>query len=185
MQRYEYKVVPAPHKGVKAKGVRSPEGRFANSIELQLNELAAEGWEFLRAELLPSEERSGLTGSTTNWRNLLVFRRELAVTASAAADEVAADVQEPAPTSSPDPEPKPAPEAPKAEKDVPAGLRPLPGPGSTQLMEKEEGDDPDGMSGLSNALKLRAKQKNGDYEDETDVVVPLTPAKAPDPDAER
>jgi hypothetical protein len=52
-------------------------------------------------------------------------------------------------------------------------------------MEKEEGDDPDGMSGLSNALKLRAKQKNGDYEDETDVVVPLTPAKGSDPDAER
>ena len=178
MQRYEYKVVPAPHKGVKAKGVRSPQGRFANSIELQLNELAAEGWEFLRAELLPSEERSGLTGSTTNWRNLLVFRRELAATASAAADDPAQD-----PT--PSPEPGPAPEAPKAEKDVPAGLRPLPGPGSTQLMEKEEGDDPDGLTGLSTALKLRAKQKNGDYEDETDVVVPLTPAKGSDTDAER
>jgi hypothetical protein len=32
----------------------------------------------LRAELLPSDERSGLTGSTTNWRNVLVFRRVVA-----------------------------------------------------------------------------------------------------------
>ncbi len=87
MQEFEYKVVPAPHKGTKAKGIKTPEDRFAYSIENTLNEMAAEGWEYQRAELLPSEERSGLTGSTTNWRNLLIFRRPLAsnaeVTASA------------------------------------------------------------------------------------------------------
>jgi hypothetical protein len=180
MQRYEYKVVAAPHKGVKAKGVRTPEGRFANAIELRLNELAAEGWEFLRAELLPSEERSGLTGSTTNWRNLLVFRREVAV-----ADAAAADVPARATAAAPEPKPEPAPEAAKQEKEVPAGLRPLPGPRSPQLTEDEEGDDPDGLTGLSTALKLRARQKNGDYEDESDVVVPLPPAKGSEPDAER
>jgi len=63
-------------KGQKAKGLRSPESRFANGIEAVLNQMGAQGWEYLRAELLPSEERQGLTGSTTNWRNLLVFRRE-------------------------------------------------------------------------------------------------------------
>jgi hypothetical protein len=78
MPRYEYKVVPAPVKGRKARGVKSPEGRFALSVEDVLNEMGAEGWEYLRAELLPSEERSGLTGSTTHWRNVLVFRRALA-----------------------------------------------------------------------------------------------------------
>ena len=75
MQEFEYKVVPAPHKGTKAKGVKTPEDRFAHSIENLLNQMAAEGWEYERAELLPSEERSGLTGSTTNWRNILIFRR--------------------------------------------------------------------------------------------------------------
>ncbi len=79
MQRYEYKVVPAPQKGTKAKGVKTPEGRFATSIEQLLNQLGQDGWEYQRAELLPSEERSGLTGSTTNWRNVLVFRRALTV----------------------------------------------------------------------------------------------------------
>ncbi|AUQ50609.1 hypothetical protein PhaeoP83_02345 [Phaeobacter inhibens] len=75
MQAFEYKVVPAPAKGTKAKGVKTAEARFANSIDILLNEMAAEGWEYQRAELLPSEERSGLTGSTTNWRNVLIFRR--------------------------------------------------------------------------------------------------------------
>lgn len=75
MPRYEYKVVPAPAKGQKARGVKTPQDRFAHSIETILNTLAAEGWEYLRSDMLPSEERTGLTGSTTNWRNVLVFRR--------------------------------------------------------------------------------------------------------------
>ena len=53
MTRYEYKVVPAPGKAAKVKGVKSPEGRFAHSIEAVLNEMAADGWEFQRAELDP------------------------------------------------------------------------------------------------------------------------------------
>ena len=75
MTHYEYKVIPAPAKAEKAKGIKTPEGRFAQTIETAINRLAEGGWEFQRAELLPSEERQGLTGSTTTWRNLLVFRR--------------------------------------------------------------------------------------------------------------
>jgi len=75
MTRYEYKVVPAPARGEKAKGVKTPEARFARAVQAVLNEMGREGWEYQRAELLPSEERSGLTGSATKWRNLLVFRR--------------------------------------------------------------------------------------------------------------
>lgn len=75
MTEYEYKVVPAPTKGIKAKGVKTAEGRFAFAVESLMNEMARDGWEYLRADMLPSEERQGLTGSTTNWRNILVFRR--------------------------------------------------------------------------------------------------------------
>lgn len=75
---YEYKIVPAPAKGVKAKGVKAPEARFALAIEQAINALAAEGWEYQRTDVLPSEERQGLTGSATHWRNLMVFRREIA-----------------------------------------------------------------------------------------------------------
>ena len=77
MPQYEYKVVPAPTKGTKSKAQKTPAGRFALSVEAVLNDMGSDGWEYLRAELLPSEERSGLTGTTTNWRNVLVFRRAL------------------------------------------------------------------------------------------------------------
>lgn len=89
MPVYEYKVIPAPAKGTKAKGLKTPESRFAHTVESLLNTMGAEGWEFQRAELLPSEERSGLTGSATNWRNLLVFRRALATTEAAVSAGVA------------------------------------------------------------------------------------------------
>ena len=89
---YEYKVVPAPQKGVKAKGVKTPEARFALCIEQAINDLAAEGWEYQRSDVLPSQERVGLTGSETNWRTLLVFRR-----AAERADAALADVPRIAP----------------------------------------------------------------------------------------
>lgn len=76
MTGYEYKVIPAPAKGRKARGVKGPEARFAHALELQMNELAAEGWEYLRADILPSEERQGLTSTQTVYRSVLVFRRE-------------------------------------------------------------------------------------------------------------
>lgn len=79
MPRYEYKVVPAPQKGTKARGVKTAEGRFALSVEELLNRMGTDGWEYQRAELLPSEERSGLTGSVTNWRNVLIFRRRVEI----------------------------------------------------------------------------------------------------------
>lgn len=82
---YEYKVVPAPHRGERAKGVKGTEARFALSLGNTINAQAAEGWEYVRAETLPCEERSGLTGKTTTFINMLVFRRAVEV---AAPDEV-------------------------------------------------------------------------------------------------
>lgn len=72
---YEYKVVPAPTRGVKAKGVKSVEDRFAHALEVAMNELAAAGWEYLRTDTLPCEQREGLMSKTTVFQNMLVFRR--------------------------------------------------------------------------------------------------------------
>ena len=77
MVAFEYKVVPAPTKGQKARGVKGPQARFANAIELQINALASEGWEYLRSDILPSEERQGLTSTHTVYRSILVFRRAI------------------------------------------------------------------------------------------------------------
>jgi len=76
MPQYEFRVIPAPRQGLKAKGLRSTEDRFAHAVEVQMNDMAAHGWEFLRSETLPCDERVGLTGRQTVFQTMLVFRRE-------------------------------------------------------------------------------------------------------------
>lgn len=76
---YEYSVIAAPTRGDKAKDARTPTERYALALAGELNRMAAEGWEYLRADVLPSEERSGLTGRTTVYHNVLVFRRPRAL----------------------------------------------------------------------------------------------------------
>lgn len=74
---YEYKVVPAPMRGLKAKGLKTAEDRFANALQTTMNAQATDGWEYLRADTLPCEQREGLMGKTTVYQNMLVFRRSL------------------------------------------------------------------------------------------------------------
>ncbi|KAJ55730.1 hypothetical protein ACMU_13670 [Actibacterium mucosum KCTC 23349] len=75
MPTFEYKVVPAPVKGTKAKGAKTTQARFAVALGDLMNDLGAAGWEYLRADTLPCETRQGLTGKTTVFQNMLVFRR--------------------------------------------------------------------------------------------------------------
>ena len=77
MIRYEYKVVPAPDKSLKIKGIKANADRFAHTLETLMNEVGADGWEYVRADTLPVTERAGLTSSQTVYRNVLVFRRPL------------------------------------------------------------------------------------------------------------
>ena len=39
MQRYEYKVVPAPRKGQRGKGVKGTEGKFAHALQLLMTQI--------------------------------------------------------------------------------------------------------------------------------------------------
>jgi hypothetical protein len=72
---YEYRVVPAPRRAAKAKGARSGEERFALALSAVMNDLGAQGWEYVRSDTLPMDERAGLTGTKTSYLNMLVFRR--------------------------------------------------------------------------------------------------------------
>lgn len=85
MQTHEYKVVPAPNRGEKARGAKTPADRFAHTLAALMNEAARDGWDYVRAETLPSEERAGLTRRTTVYHSVLVFRRPLAIADAAAA----------------------------------------------------------------------------------------------------
>ncbi len=94
MPRYEYLTIPAPRKGEKAKGIKTSEGRIAQAMQSLLNAKGAEGWEYLRADLLPMEERAGITSKTVNYHTVLVFRREMdearLIAASLRSEEVTA-----------------------------------------------------------------------------------------------
>ncbi len=105
MTGYEYKVVPAPRKARKLKGVKTPEARFALVMQEVMNEHAAQGWEFQRAETLPVDERQGLTSSQTVFRDLLVFRRPRDAQRTEAQDSVQPEPVDSADTTeTPDPE---------------------------------------------------------------------------------
>lgn len=75
MQRFEFKVVPAPRRGEKSRTARTTEDRFALALTNLMNQMGAEGWDYVRADVLPCDERTGLTGSKTTFQNMLVFRR--------------------------------------------------------------------------------------------------------------
>lgn len=202
MPRYEYKVVPAPTKGTKAKGVKTPQGRFANSIEGSLNMLAAEGWEYLRAELLPSEERSGLTGSVTNWRNVLIFRRALDEPEAEAVEEVPVV----APVAMPAPELKgpalaasateleavpddPAPvETPTKEEEAPedttvdedgeddddlSKTASIPGPGAVRMLKDDGVEEVSEVAGMTTALKTLASARGEEEAEAGDEAKPV------------
>jgi hypothetical protein len=77
MQRFEYKVVPAPRRGEKGRGLKTTEDRFAFALSHLMNDLGQDGWDYVRADTLPCDERVGLTGSKTTYQTVLVFRRPL------------------------------------------------------------------------------------------------------------
>jgi len=77
MPFFEYKVIPAPTIGKKAKGIKGANGRFANAIAEEINQMANDGWEYMHAESLPSIERQGLTRKKREvYQSVLIFKRE-------------------------------------------------------------------------------------------------------------
>jgi hypothetical protein len=107
MAKTEYKVVVAPERAPKKRGLKGA-ALFADAVEGLMNELAADGWRYVRADTLPQEERSGLTSKTTTYRNLLIFQRDVAeevATTAPVAEAAKAEAPKPAPASARDPEP--------------------------------------------------------------------------------
>ncbi|EPX81273.1 hypothetical protein thalar_00723 [Litoreibacter arenae DSM 19593] len=110
MQNYEYTAVPAPRKGKAPRKIKGNEAKFASIITDLMNEMAADGWDYQRAETLPCEERQGLTGKTVKYHTLLIFRREVVLkkpeeVASKAPPVVAVPVAKEAPEPELRPEP--------------------------------------------------------------------------------
>lgn len=75
MSHLEYKVVPAPTKAKRGRWMRSSAGRFADRLQQVFNDQAKDGWEYVRTDTLPCEERQGLSQKTISYQNLLIFKR--------------------------------------------------------------------------------------------------------------
>jgi hypothetical protein len=77
MSHYEYKVVPAPTRAKRVKGVHSAEEEFAHTLADAINEAARHGWEYVRAETLHHESPRGwLRSAVASDQSVLIFRRE-------------------------------------------------------------------------------------------------------------
>lgn len=74
---YEYKVVPAPVRATKAKGLKSTAERFSKALAECLNAEAAGGWQFQRTETLACEERSAMGRVKTTMQTVMVFARPI------------------------------------------------------------------------------------------------------------
>ena len=91
---FEYKVVLAPKRPERVKGLKRGEDKFAASLAQMMNKYAADGWEYQRTDTLPVESRSGLTSKTTTFQNMLVFRRALEEAQTNPIDETEAVAEE-------------------------------------------------------------------------------------------
>ena len=118
---YEYKVVPAPVKAARVKGVRGTNNRFSHTLMDLMNSYGAEGWEYVRAETLPCEERSAMGSKSTLYQNVLIFKRAIETDDDIFAPQVLHDLEPslPEPTvAAPDPTEEPAQPAQRLTVDI-------------------------------------------------------------------
>lgn len=73
---YEYRVIPAPKRLKKVKGVSSPSDLLAATLTDAINAEAREGWEYLRAEAVGAEQPGGFL-RRARWveETVMIFRR--------------------------------------------------------------------------------------------------------------
>ncbi len=76
-EAFEFRVVPAPRKGERVPGLKTDEARMANTLTDVLNQMATDGWDYVRADQLPNDTSTDLTGTAPKTMVLLVFRRPL------------------------------------------------------------------------------------------------------------
>lgn len=86
MTATQYKCVPVPRRPKKARGHKTPCDAMAAAMETILNAEAAQGWEYLRTDLVPMEHRHGLFGAVQESHQAVMIFRRVAAAAPADAD---------------------------------------------------------------------------------------------------
>lgn len=78
---YEYDVVPAPKKAMRVPGLIREDDRVAHELMELFNDMALDGWEYVRADAIPIDNVTGIAGNLPATHTMLVFRRALALPA--------------------------------------------------------------------------------------------------------
>jgi len=77
MERFEYKLVKAPCQRKRFTGLKKSDDAFAITLTETLNDIASEGWQFLRKEEMSETRGNRLLGRRRRSHEYLVFRRQL------------------------------------------------------------------------------------------------------------
>lgn len=77
MERFEYKLVKAPQKSNKYSGLNKLDDKFAHTLMDSMNDIASDGWQFLRKEVMTETKRRGFFGRKSTSHDYLVYRRQL------------------------------------------------------------------------------------------------------------
>lgn len=95
---YEYKCIGAPEKLKRVRGAKTRSDRLAVAMEEIINDEAINGWEYVRADLVPVEERSSfLSRAQEVHRAVLVFRRPTVIAQRGAMQPMQHPMYDPAP----------------------------------------------------------------------------------------
>jgi len=81
---YEYDVVPAPKKPMRVPGLTREDDRVAYELSTLFNDMAVEGWEYVRADTINIDDVTGIAGNVPKAHTLLVFRRPMILPAAPA-----------------------------------------------------------------------------------------------------
>ena len=115
MTTYQYKTVAAPRKLKRVKGVKGADALAAHHVEEAIAVEAADGWEYVRTDRFPIEEKNGMfSRPQVSERAVMIFRKEIVQQVAMAAQPVqpASQPVQPAPQPAPPPQqPAPAPQA--------------------------------------------------------------------------
>lgn len=75
MTKYEYRAIPCPEKPLRRRDLPTGADPFCETLTAAINDLAGEGWDYIRAETIEVRTRRFLK-SRKEERTFLVFRRE-------------------------------------------------------------------------------------------------------------
>lgn len=107
MPDFEYKTVAAPRRVKKVKGVKGRNESLAAMVEAIIHDEAAGGWDYLRTDIFPVEEKPNWFSSRGEVnKGVMVFRRAIPTRQAEPA---------PQPVAQPQPAPQPAPQPVMAE----------------------------------------------------------------------